>query len=1549
MPSPQPPHLLNTAKITLERDRDALDWSPTSPSPASMPGGSGASNPIASATTATTAAVTNWNHRPSSSSSTTTASPAPTASSTSSAAGMAFPPMSLSTPVSAHTSTINSHPHTQRISPDNIPQDRTPVPSSSPDPTLQTPTPRRRHRTASAQSQSYSRRTPSVQLALANPTLSKSLCSSPAPTRTESENNQQGRAKQNFERNVRRYYYQLVVGCQQPDCANKLCRSSRASPKMTKDAAAMLSVQLAARPRLFFCHNCPADPVIHLPDSPLPGGSIRSATLPRASQVIGDSAFSPSKRRGMTKLAKSSSTRSSPGPTPAASVMSDFGHKDKLPYEPSEYSKSMPSFSVSHILAPIKTSQSVANLPLLEHDKDRDSEDDQLPPPTPPGRTGTPLFRSLLSASPFSSMFSSKPSGKNSGNSKSQDFAQRNTPSPSKRCARKSNSTGASIDFGNTFWNNASSSELTAKACTLDPVVRPRSFSPSSTNSPRCSRETIAAAKAPDILTKTGEDHNGPPVALRAGEPIGLRYSRGLQSQRVFDLSQYYLAPDTGSASGSSKGHLDKKNGKSKPLFGTFSDPDSDGISSVSSCEDENETTSPQNLSFYRDSPVNKSNTHNSHQLQQPRPESTLYSDGHYIAPPQSTKKRGSDNRAMYTFAKSNLRRGSVSSDGSISSNDSSQWSQDSQDSADDSQQSGLNENAEEVVLPYLNLPLLRQAIATYTFSRPDKDGLEPISPRHSLANLKTQAAPRIRLSDGRLLDPIVVPDLQPYNPYDDEEDEGTQSQQELSNIFGALARLNERASRGVSFESNSESEDDQANSGITFRLPSEPKADLVYQQYERSRMTSPTHSNMTLSSEMLASEGDSTFLLDSLRSVFSSSTSLGSSFLIKDRENHSHVEPVVPVEHLSEVNVGGIDLEALRECYDMLIELKPRTIFAIEVTNSIEILLARLELEQSVPGGKEWKDEDMRSIIILLINPCLFEQPYQESLLRRILAVFIALPDKAKMIKWLSCMDDEGMAQLVTLFKMYLTAHFTPRPGGACEPTICAVKGLSILYQANNIRTQREHERQRQLNIRDKNGQSKDDDSTISFRYFYSGVMEALKFKEEYQIWREGWGRSGTEKPFSYFDFPFLLSPTAKSHIINLDALTQMTAHYEDACVRHALADHAQRLLPETMTSTSREFQKGIRAGSSPYLVLELTRAHLVEEAFEQIVKKHSDLKKPLKVAFVDVGEEGMDQGGVTKEFFQLMVEKVFDPQFGLFTELQDGSRAWWFEGCLDGSSHVELSPQEVQIRLIEYELVGILVGLALYNGVILGVRFPSVVYRKLLGWEVGLDAFIESFPDLGNGLEQMLTWSDGDVYDIFLRSYEISYEHLGQVSTIPLIPQGEDIPVTNENRHAYVEAYVNHYVNKHVEREFQAFQQGFEKICGGEALKLLRPEELELLLCGNSDLDMHDLESACLYDDGYSPQHGLIKEFWEVVHQDLTPEQHKQLLVFVTGSDRVPIRGLKDLMFVIQRNGPDSDRLPTALTCFSRLLLPEYADKDKMRERLVTAIENSNGFGLV
>lgn len=64
---------------------------------------------------------------------------------------------------------------------------------------------------------------------------------------------------------------------------------------------------------------------------------------------------------------------------------------------------------------------------------------------------------------------------------------------------------------------------------------------------------------------------------------------------------------------------------------------------------------------------------------------------------------------------------------------------------------------------------------------------------------------------------------------------------------------------------------------------------------------------------------------------------------------------------------------------------------------------------------------------------------------------------------------------------------------------------------------------------------------------------------------------------------------------------------------------------------------------------------------------------------------------------------------------------------------------------------------------------------------------------------------------------------------------------------------------------------------------------------------------------------------------------------------SDRVPIKGLGNLTFVISRAGPDSDSLPSAHTCFNHLLIPDYSSKAKLEEKLRVAIRNSKGFGLL
>lgn len=103
-----------------------------------------------------------------------------------------------------------------------------------------------------------------------------------------------------------------------------------------------------------------------------------------------------------------------------------------------------------------------------------------------------------------------------------------------------------------------------------------------------------------------------------------------------------------------------------------------------------------------------------------------------------------------------------------------------------------------------------------------------------------------------------------------------------------------------------------------------------------------------------------------------------------------------------------------------------------------------------------------------------------------------------------------------------------------------------------------------------------------------------------------------------------------------------------------------------------------------------------------------------------------------------------------------------------------------------------------------------------------------------------------------------------------------------------------------------------------------------------------------ATEYDGGYTAESQIIKDFWLIVHS-LPLEDKRKLLQFATGSDRVPVGGLIRLKLIIARNGPDSDRLPTAHTCFNVLLLPEYETKEKLNDRLLKAINYAKGFGML
>lgn len=75
-----------------------------------------------------------------------------------------------------------------------------------------------------------------------------------------------------------------------------------------------------------------------------------------------------------------------------------------------------------------------------------------------------------------------------------------------------------------------------------------------------------------------------------------------------------------------------------------------------------------------------------------------------------------------------------------------------------------------------------------------------------------------------------------------------------------------------------------------------------------------------------------------------------------------------------------------------------------------------------------------------------------------------------------------------------------------------------------------------------------------------------------------------------------------------------------------------------------------------------------------------------------------------------------------------------------------------------------------------------------------------------------------------------------------------------------------------------------------------------------GIQDIDIGHLRKVARYEDGFSATHPLMKAFWEIV-KDYTATEKQRLLEFVTASDRLPVGGIHNVLFVIQKNGSDSE----------------------------------------
>ncbi|MBA0659721.1 hypothetical protein Goklo_011828 [Gossypium klotzschianum] len=361
--------------------------------------------------------------------------------------------------------------------------------------------------------------------------------------------------------------------------------------------------------------------------------------------------------------------------------------------------------------------------------------------------------------------------------------------------------------------------------------------------------------------------------------------------------------------------------------------------------------------------------------------------------------------------------------------------------------------------------------------------------------------------------------------------------------------------------------------------------------------------------------------------------------------------------------------------------------------------------------------------------------------------------------------------------------------------------------------------------------------------------------------------------------------------------------------------------------------------------LRISVRRAYILEDSYNQLrLRSTQDLKGRLTVHFQ--GEEGIDAGGLTREWYQLLSRVIFDKGALLFT-------------TVGNESTFQPNPNSVyQTEHLSYfKFVGRVVGKALFDGQLLDVHFTRSFYKHILGAKVTYHDIEAIDPDYFKNLKWMLENDISDVLDLTFsidadEEKLILYERT-QVTDYELIPGGRNIKVTEENKHQYVDLITEHRLTTAIRPQINAFLEGFNELIPRELISIFNDKELELLISGLPEIDMDDMRANTEYS-GFSAASPVIQWFWEVV-QGFSKEDKARLLQFVTGTSKVPLEGFSALQgisgsqkFQIHKAYGSPDHLPSAHTCFNQLDLPEYPSKEHLEERLLLAIHEANeGFG--
>ena len=353
--------------------------------------------------------------------------------------------------------------------------------------------------------------------------------------------------------------------------------------------------------------------------------------------------------------------------------------------------------------------------------------------------------------------------------------------------------------------------------------------------------------------------------------------------------------------------------------------------------------------------------------------------------------------------------------------------------------------------------------------------------------------------------------------------------------------------------------------------------------------------------------------------------------------------------------------------------------------------------------------------------------------------------------------------------------------------------------------------------------------------------------------------------------------------------------------------------------------------------------------DSYYQLRPRSARELKSGKLSVQFTGEEGVDAGGLVREWFGILAREIFNPNYALFRTA--GGKASTFHP----NPNSFVNPDHLDY----FHFCGRIMGKAIFDDQRLDAYFTRSFYKHMLRSPVTWMDFEVEDPDYYRQLQWILNTDLNSAEAAVVvdhMTFTADVDEFGYVKTVALCPNGQNMGVTEENKKDYVKLVCEYKMVTAISPQVESFLKGFHELIPAELIgDLFDDKELELLISGLPTINLSDLRANTDYVN-YAASSDQIQWLWKVLENDFSQEQLAWFLQFVTGSAQVPLEGFKGL---VGMRGPQkfsihkaygSDRLPTAHTCFNQLDLPEYKNEETLREKLLKAVtEAHEGFGFI